>query len=83
MTGSEEQDASPSCPVCGSRGVRIAYGMPGPEMMDAAQEGRIVLGGCVVSGFDPEWACTGPDPHVWRSGEEALARRWSDRVSAP
>lgn len=42
-------------------------------MMDAAEEGRIVLGGCVVTGFDPDRVCTGPERHVWRSGEEAQA----------
>ncbi len=87
MTGANEQNASrravaspqgPPCPVCGSLGVRIAYGMPGPDLVDAGEEGRLVLGGCVVTGFDPEWACTGPEQHVWRAGEEDRAVRAGD-----
>ena len=77
MTGAQ----GPPCPICGSPGVRIAYGMPGPDMIDAAEEGRLVLGGCVVTGFDPEWACTGPEQHVWRAGEEEQAARPGEQRS--
>lgn len=72
----------PRCPICGARAVPIAYGMPGPEVFDAADEGRVVLGGCVVTGFDPDWACTGPEQHIWRSGEEDRAAKSVDESSA-
>lgn len=36
-----------SCPRCGSNDVRpIAYGLPGPELVAAAQRREVVLGGC-------------------------------------
>ena len=80
MTGAKPE--GPPCPICGRPGVPIEYGMPGPEMVDEAEAGRIVLGGCVVTGYDPDWACTGPERHVWRVGEEALATKadegWSE-----
>ncbi len=48
----------PKCPSCSSDNVAIiAFGYPGPEMMEEAQRGDIVLGGCCVSGDDPEWHC--------------------------
>lgn len=90
MTGAQGEDISrrgdtppkgPICPVCGHPGIRIAYGLPGPEMIDSAEAGRIALGGCVVSGIDPDWACTGPEQHVWRSGEEFRAMRSGDEWS--
>jgi hypothetical protein len=33
------------------------FGFPGPEMAEDAQKGRIILGGCCVTGNDPEWQC--------------------------
>lgn len=46
------------CPACGSREVvRIVYGYPGPELVQDAESGKVTLGGCCVSGFDPSWQC--------------------------
>lgn len=46
------------CPKCKSENLApIKYGLPGPEMMREAQEGKIILGGCVVSDKSPKWAC--------------------------
>lgn len=28
--------------------VEIAYGMPGPELFQAAERGEVVLGGCIL-----------------------------------
>lgn len=37
------------CPRCGRRdGVRIVYGMPDPTLIEAAQRGKVALGGCVI-----------------------------------
>ena len=48
----------PKCPSCSSDNVAvIAYGLPGPEMMEEAERGDIVLGGCVVTDDGPEWHC--------------------------
>jgi hypothetical protein len=51
------------CPSCGERTtpVPIVYGMPGPEDMAAtlaaADGGELVIGGCVMTGDDPQYAC--------------------------
>lgn len=52
------------CPVCGAPGVRIVYGMPGGELFEAANRGEVVLGGCVIGGDDPDFACR--EGHRWR-----------------
>ena len=48
-----------TCPHCASRmqRVRIVYGYPTAETGEAGARGEVVLGGCVIRGDDPEWAC--------------------------
>ncbi len=51
-------DASGECPSCGaSKVLRIVYGLPGLELAEDAQRGKVALGGCVITGEDPEWRC--------------------------
>jgi hypothetical protein len=46
------------CPKCGARAaVPIAYGEPGPELVEDAKAGRVVLGGCVIDDDSPTHAC--------------------------
>lgn len=46
------------CPECGSsRVVPIVYGYPTDETFKKADEGRVALGGCVVSPSNPRWQC--------------------------
>ena len=45
------------CPHCGGKVLRIAYGDPGPEMLEAANRGEIILGGCLISDESPDYAC--------------------------
>ena len=48
----------PICPSCNSENVAtIAFGYPSPEMINAAERGEIVLGGCCVTEDDPKWHC--------------------------
>jgi len=50
--------ASWDCPHCGSHElIPIVYGMPGPELAEAAERNELVLGGCVVSSDDPTHRC--------------------------
>jgi hypothetical protein len=49
---------APVCPECEKSGVPIAYGFPGAEMFEAAEAGRIVLGGCVIYSDMPTWQCS-------------------------
>ena len=51
-----------SCPACGSpRLARILYGLPDfcKDLDDALAEGTVTLGGCLVTGDDPQWKCLG------------------------
>lgn len=53
------EDEKVKCPLCGSvRIARVLYGLPDEsvELMEI-DEGRIRLGGCVVTGDDPRWKC--------------------------
>lgn len=48
----------PSCPACrAAEVIPIAYGFPGPPLMEAADRGQVALGGCVVHDDMPEWRC--------------------------
>jgi len=57
----------PTCPACGSADVLpIEYGLPTPELAEEAKRGEVVLGGCCVTEFDPQWFCKACE-HEWRS----------------
>jgi hypothetical protein len=54
------QDRPTRCPVCGHEPVaEVLYGMPAfsEELQRDLETGRTVIGGCVVSGDEPLWAC--------------------------
>ena len=61
------------CPKCGSVKVaNILYGLPAwdPEMEKEIEEGRIVLGGCMVSDDDPEWQCVDCGLDIYKSNNK-------------
>jgi hypothetical protein len=37
------------------RFVHVGMGLPGPKMSAAAEQGNLILGGCMVNGFEPKW----------------------------
>jgi len=46
------------CPKCGSRNVvPILYGYPTAESIHKAHRGELYLGGCIVTGDDPQLYC--------------------------
>lgn len=46
------------CPKCGSSNVLdIMYGMPTMEVFEMYERGEIKLGGCCVTGEDPQYYC--------------------------
>jgi hypothetical protein len=48
------------CPTCGSTHLTpIMYGYPSPKALTNAEEGRVILGGCVVYNDSPTWKCNG------------------------
>lgn len=50
-----------TCPVCGSGSLPIVYGLPGYELMEAAERGEVALGGCLVWDEQPDRRCTNQD----------------------
>ena len=54
------------CPACKQRtGVEILYGMPTPELIEAAQRLEVALGGCSLTAGMPHRECT-TCGHQWR-----------------
>ena len=52
------RDQKQKCPSCDSNNVvPIVYGMPGSELMEQAERGEVILGGCVVTDNDPGLYC--------------------------
>lgn len=55
------------CPKCGeAKTIPIVYGMPGPELFEAAERGEVVLGGCVLGDENPVWQCKACGAHWGR-----------------
>ena len=57
------------CSKCGCEKIAsIQYGMPAfsPELRMDLDEGKIVLGGCCVTGDDPEWQCVECGMQIYR-----------------
>ncbi len=59
MTGLPSETEQRVRLVCGEivRAVRIVYGRPTEETAARARAGEFRLGGCVITGDDPKWAC--------------------------
>ncbi|MGW0245645.1 hypothetical protein ACWDYH_03295 [Nocardia goodfellowii] len=55
-----------TCPRCGADGVPIIYGFPSAAVMNKVEAGRAEMGGCVITGTEPRWACTACR-HRWRT----------------
>jgi ADP-ribosyl-[dinitrogen reductase] hydrolase len=71
-----------ACPHCGEtvRPVPLVFGYPTPETFQAAEAGRVVLGGCIVSSDDPEWACPECGGGLWNVSAPTLAQRLAGAV---
>ncbi|WP_051947404.1 carboxypeptidase-like regulatory domain-containing protein [Muricauda sp. MAR_2010_75] len=50
---------SNKCPIDGSSKnvIPIIYGLPGKKLMRKMKKGKIKLGGCEVTGCEPNWFC--------------------------
>ncbi|SDL75580.1 Carboxypeptidase regulatory-like domain-containing protein [Salinimicrobium catena] len=48
-----------NCPVCNKKDevIPVVYGMPTEKTMKKADQGKVKLGGCVVSDCEPKWYC--------------------------
>src|SRR5262245_25742174 len=65
---SEVAKGTALCPACGGRLVPILYGLPSPEGFDAAERGEVALGGCTVTGNNPQLRCASCGGAYWISG---------------
>lgn|GEM_PF-1991088 len=57
------------CPACGSdRIARILWGLPvySQELQEQMDAGKVVLGGCCVSDFDPCRTCLGCGADIYK-----------------
>ncbi len=50
--------SEPRCGNCGATMIQIVYGYPSESMFRDAARGKIALGGCVITGSDPQWTCS-------------------------
>ncbi len=52
-------DKKHACPVCKKRNkvIPILYGYPSKGLLRDAENGKVILGGCVISECDPKWYC--------------------------
>jgi predicted RNA-binding Zn-ribbon protein involved in translation (DUF1610 family) len=70
MTGRfEARDKRTKCPKCGSiRIARYLYGMPmmSEQLQADLDTGRIVIGGCEITGDDPAWKCLECETEIYR-----------------
>jgi hypothetical protein len=57
------------CPTCGSADIAsVLYGFPAfsAKLEKELEEGKVVLGGCCVSGCDPAWQCVECETQIYR-----------------
>ena len=71
------QAQPPPCPACTSLDVvPIAYGLPGRDMEEDEEAGKLVLGGCCVNlNSSPAWHCRACDKEFGRVGMPEGMRR--------
>jgi hypothetical protein len=65
----ESVEKPDSCPACGSDKIsQIMYGKPSSSelLKQKLEEGKIVFGGCRVTGDDPSWKCFKCSTNIYR-----------------
>ena len=47
------------CPVCNKKDkvIPIVYGYPGKRLIKNSNKGNLIIGGCMITGCDPDWYC--------------------------
>lgn len=55
----ENANNTKKCPVCRKTKhvIPIVYGLPASGLIEQEKQGKVVLGGCLVSYCDPNWFC--------------------------
>ena len=60
------------CPQCGTARIAdILYGMPifDSELEKELKDGKIALGGCVISDNDPTWKCVDCGTNIYKEAK--------------
>jgi hypothetical protein len=55
----------------------LMFGLPIREARDAAADGQLALGGCIVDDELPNWQCS--QRHRWRDADE---KAWEEQLLA-
>ncbi len=58
-SGDCSSDKAKECPIGNKKDmvIPIVYGLPGKKLRRKSDKGKAYLGGCIVTGCDPEWYC--------------------------
>jgi hypothetical protein len=70
------------CPVCHNEGlVPIMYGMPADDPSEDVRAGRYMIGGCCITGDDPNRECIDCGASVYADGrfERPSSEDWEQR----
>jgi DNA-directed RNA polymerase subunit RPC12/RpoP len=63
------------CPDCGASPVAsVLYGLPAmdEELDGKIEQGLVALGGCIVTGDDPQWRCVRCGAEIYRDGPHGI-----------
>lgn len=60
------------CPYCGRSAIPILWGKPSKEGEKWAQDGKVILGGCMMSSTSPSHQCS--NGHSFITAEEKTRR---------
>jgi len=69
---------SPVCPHCKTdkQTIPIVYGLPDPELWEAARAGECQVGGCIVSKDSHQWHCKSCGKEWGRTAQIARKGNW-------
>jgi hypothetical protein len=69
------------CPKCGSsNALKIVYGYPSGELMEAAGRGEVILGGCCVDDSNPAFCCKDCEYRWGGNSGESISNMQSIKV---
>ena len=53
----DDEPRTAPCPSCGGVGIPIVYGLPAGPLIEAADRGEAVIGGCLIHESNPTHEC--------------------------
>ena len=70
-----------ACHVCGGPWLYVVYGFPGGDLVQLAEQGRVILGGCVPGG--PRFRCLQGHPFSGAEDVQDLRPAWIAPLPPP